>query len=111
MRESTFGIVLRLSGKFLVAAKCHDAGPLLGARDLVGLDADERIGAHPFDFPPQRREAVQRVLMARKIERRDVGLAVLFTSKPAEPDPLQELDAGGTGHFLNQHGLSPIFDA
>ena len=45
--------------------------------------------------------------MAREIEWCDVGLSSLFTCEPSESDPLQELDAGKTGHFLDQHGVGP----
>ena len=110
MREFSFGIVLRLGGKFFVAAERDDAGPLLSTGDLVGFDADERIGTHPCNFLPDGRKTVEGCLMAGEIEWRDVGLSGPFACEPSETDPLQELDARKTRQLFDQHrSNAPMF--
>jgi hypothetical protein len=43
-----FGLV----GQFLVSTQDQDAGPIVMVYNLVGLNANERIFAHPFDLLP-----------------------------------------------------------
>jgi len=78
VRQFALSIILRFGRELLVAAKRDNTGPLLRTCDLVGLDADERIGPHPKHPLPDRREAVQGVLVTREIERCDVRLSRLF---------------------------------
>src|SRR6476646_7465574 len=93
--------------KLLVAAKYDDGRPFLWRLHFVGFDAHKRIAAHPLDFLPNRRKAVEVGVLVSKIEWRDVRLALSRAGQPAELVARQKIKAGLSGHFLDQHDCSP----
>jgi len=80
---SGLGVFLGV-GKLGVAANGNDAGPLVRAGDVVYLDANTGIRAHPFDFLAHGGKTVETTGLVCEIDGNNVGLVVARTGQPAK---------------------------
>src|SRR5208337_3210286 len=85
------------------AAEHDDTHPLIVIRPFIDLQANERIGAHPFDLLPERGDPVQMLSVVREIDRNNVGLSTACARQSAEIRPLEGGSTFVLGHFVNQH--------
>ncbi len=78
--------VLRPVRQLLVVAEHEHARPVVLVGDVLDLDADPRVLAHPLDLLPHSRERIEALLggVVREVDRDDVGLIVAAAGEMAE---------------------------
>ena len=83
---------------FHVLSKDNDARPIVVASNFVDLYADQRILPHPFNFPPQRRKAIQAVGVIGEVNGNNIRPIVTGASKSAVAEPHEHLATFPTAH-------------
>jgi hypothetical protein len=106
--EEAFGhlastLVLRRVRELLVVTKYDDCGPLPVRRELVALEAHQRIRSHPFDFAAKRGVPVQKLAVQVDPQRNNVRLVVPGTRQAEDVAPCQHPPAFPSRHLLYQH--------
>lgn len=90
----TIALVFKLwLGQFLELSIGDDAGPVGLAADLIDLDADLRIAAHPLDFLSQGREHINVIPFVGNADWDDIRLIVQRATQPCDGGAGQDLAA------------------
>jgi hypothetical protein len=83
-QESMNHFLLGFIGDRMISSEYDYTLPLLRGYDLISLQADQRIGAHPRDLLTNCREGVNIMPFNTEIDRNDVGLGALSTREFAK---------------------------
>ena len=97
---------LRL-GQFLELSVGDDAGPIGVAADLVDLDADLGIGAHPSDLLSESRKHINVICLVGDSYRDDIGLIVQRAAKAGDGGAGEDFAAFRVVQFVDLHRPFP----
>src|SRR5215475_15629948 len=95
-------------GEFLILSVGNDARPIGLASNLIGLDADLGVRAHPFDLLSQGGEDVDIVLFINDAYRDYVGLIIERAAQTCHGGARQNLAAFGFREFIDSHSSYPF---
>ncbi len=95
--------MLRCLRKLFVSAKYNNTQPIPFAGDLIHLNTNQRIRAHPLDLLPDRSEPINKIAIKRKIDRDNVRLIVASTRESANVCALQRPPAFHLTHLMDKH--------
>jgi len=101
-RMIAFIFELRLR-EFLIIAIGDDTGPIRWAPDLVDLNADPGVGAHPFDFLPEGGKNVDVVFFIRDADWHNIRLVVKRAAQACHRGAGENFAALGVVEFVNSH--------
>jgi len=95
--------------KFLVPTSNDDTLPLLRTVDLIELESDQRVFAHPLDLLADRGSAIQTVLVIGEEHGDDIWLVPPRTGEPPEMNTGEQVQTGLPRKFFDDHREFPGF--